>query len=85
MTWAITVKMDVDKTDVGNVIATWTDTTYGTFTYSERIEATSAAATAFVNEAIAARNAWQTKQSDDATKETYILGLFSSNDPQAGS
>jgi hypothetical protein len=69
MSWQITVTIDKDKVDVGNVSAIWTDpdTALGVFSFSQRIQADVDGADAFISEAIAARDAWQVWQGNNNT------------------
>jgi len=86
MTWAITVQYDTDQNDVGSVAATWTDPNlgYGVFTYSERIKATAAGVNAFVANAIAARDTWQTKQQANLSGAAVVLNKINAADPKVG-
>jgi hypothetical protein len=65
MSWVISVSVDFDKTTapaVGQATATFTDGDGSIFSWSQRASFTSANGDKFVADAIAARNAWQTKQ-----------------------
>ena len=85
MSWEITVIIDKDKVDVGNVSATWTDpdTALGVFSFSQRIQADVVGADAFIAEAIAARDIWQTWQAGNNTKSAWALGRLNTADPKA--
>lgn len=84
MSWEVKVYIDQDQTDIGLVNATWTDPNeaLGVFTYSERAQANVAGGTVFVNHAIAARNAWQTKQQGNIDKEVWVANKLIELDPQ---
>ena len=84
MTWTIQIKYDADQDDVGRISATWTDQTYGDFTVSDRIKSNQAGATAFINQAIDARDAWQVKQAAAAIGVTWVLGQINTADPKVG-
>lgn len=76
MAWTSTVTLDKDKTDVATVSATFTDTDTTTFTHSARVQVTAAGRDAFINEAIALRDAWQQRKSDEAGYETNVDNRF---------
>ncbi|MCK5217868.1 MAG: hypothetical protein KAJ93_08765 [Methanosarcinales archaeon] len=84
MSWQITVTIDKDKVDVGNVSAIWTDpnTDLGVFSFSQRIQADVDGADAFIAEAIIARDAWQVWQGNNNTKSTWALGRLNMADPK---
>jgi hypothetical protein len=76
MSWVISVSVDLDKTAapaVGQVTATFTDADGSAFSFSQRSSFTSANGDKFVADAIAARNAWQTKQKAAETGALNIL------------
>lgn len=84
MSWDVTVSLDNDKANVGRATATWTDpnTDYGTFTHSARVEVSVAGRDAFIADAIAARDAWQTRRQDEIDKAQNVLTNINSTDPK---
>ena len=82
--WKITVRYDLDQANVGNVTAVWTDTTFGDFAYSKRIQATAEKVGLFVAEAVVARSAWQVKKQANVASETFVLNKINLADPQVG-
>lgn len=76
MSWATQVTLDRDKTDVASVSATFTDADSTTFTHSARVEITSASRDAFIAEAIALRDDWQQRKSNEAGYETNVNNRF---------
>ena len=84
MTWEITVNYDKDQDNVGTVNATWTDPNFGVFNYSKRIKATAAGANAYVDQAIAERDEWQTKQAANIAGQAIVKNKIDSADPQVG-
>ena len=84
MTWAIQIKYDADQDDVGSIDAIWTDPTHGEFTVSDRIKSNQAGATAFIDQAISARDTWQVKRAAAAVGVSWVLGQINAADPKAG-
>ena len=86
MSWKITVQFDPNQNDVGSVSATWTDPNeaLGVFSYSKRIKGTLAGVNAFVAEAVAARDIWQTKQQANIAGAAFVLNKINTADPKAG-
>ena len=86
MSWKITVQFDPDQNDVGSVSATWTDPNPAlpAFTHSKRVKGTLAGVNAFVAEAVAARDAWQTKQQANITGAAFVLNKINAADPKVG-
>jgi len=82
--WKITVRYDLDQANIGNATAVWTDTTFGDFAYSKRIQATAEKVNVFVAEAIVARNAWQVREQANVAGEVIILNKINLADPQVG-
>jgi len=82
MAWKIDVRLDKDQNNVGTVVGTWNDLTYGMFTYTKRVKTDTGGASGYMTEAIAARDAWQLKQVDNTTKAAYLLNLMNTNDEQ---
>lgn len=86
MTWAVSVEFYPDSSDVGNVTAIWTEPT-GTpprvFTYPRAVKADIAGRNAFCAAAIAARNAWQTKNTENDAAAASALSRLNATDPQA--
>jgi len=84
MAWEITVNIDKDKTDVGNVSATWTDPdiVLGVFSFSRRIKANVTGADVFITQVIAARDAWQIWQTENNIKAVWALGRLNTADPK---
>lgn len=76
MAWVITISVDSDKTDIGTISSIFTDTDAATFTYSERIQATLAQLNAYIARAIAARNAWQTRKTNQTTYMATAITRF---------
>jgi len=71
------ITLNTDAKDTGSVTATYTDETYGTFTYSEeRVTADEAGQVAFATRANSAKNTWLTKlQSAEVYNEALLLAL----------
>jgi len=84
MSWKIEVQLDSDQADVGTITATWTDPILGEFSFSKRVKANAAGATAFVSAAVAARDVWQVKQQAGLDGASWILGKINTADPKAG-
>lgn len=82
MSWEIVVKVNKDNPNFGEVQAKWTDPTYGPVTYSENIEANVAGVDAFIAKVISLRDAWQTRQAENESKATFVLGRLDAADPQ---
>lgn len=76
MAWVSRVVLDKDKTDVASVSAVFTDTDATTFSHAKRIQITAAARDAFINEAIALRNAWQSRKTDAGGYEANVDARF---------
>ena len=57
MTWKIDVRLDKDQNNVGTVVGTWNDLTYGMFTYTKRVKTDTGGASGYMTDAIAARDA----------------------------
>ncbi len=84
MTWQIIMADDPDSTGEKTSTATWTETEGKAFIYAARGEATIEALNVFVAAAIAARNAWQAKNTAIAAVEANVLTKINAADPQAG-
>jgi hypothetical protein len=76
MAWVVTIKVDTDKTDIGTISSVFTDTDTTTFSYSERIQASLAQLNAYITRAVAARNAWQTRKSNQTTYMNTAVTRF---------
>ncbi|HVC54953.1 MAG TPA: hypothetical protein VND95_03305 [Stellaceae bacterium] len=83
MAWAFVVSFDSDKPNVGSLTGTFTDTDSTVFTFSERLQATTAALNSYVTAAIAARNVWQTRKAREATALTSVKAAFVAAGEQA--
>jgi hypothetical protein len=68
--------MDKDKSNVGVCAAVFTDVDTTTFSYSRRVKFTVAERNAFVADAIAERNAWQTRKTGEAGYVSNIEDRF---------
>lgn len=79
--WTITVKYDEDSDQVGSVSATWTEGE-ATFAHSARIRATVAGVDAFVADAVAKRNQWQSKEADNISGAAFVLDKINTADEQ---
>jgi hypothetical protein len=82
MAWELTVRLPKKENEIGSVSATWTDPTLGVFMYSRTSRVGVAQADAFIAEAIAARDAWQTYQMDNNTKSAWVLDRLNTADPK---
>lgn len=80
MAWTSTVTLDKDKSDVASVSATFTDTDLSTFTHSKRIKITAADRDAFIREAIALRDNWQLRKTDETGYENNVDNRFTELD-----
>ena len=80
MDWTATVQLDADKSNVGHVMATFTDLDESTFRHSGRSAVTLAGRDAFVAEAIAARDAWRVKKAAEATLSVHVTERFAELD-----
>lgn len=76
MPWQCTVTLDADKTDVGTANAVFTDADSSVFNHVERLRVTTADRNAFVGRAIAARDAWRTRKTSEATYKTSVESRF---------
>jgi hypothetical protein len=77
--WVVSVVIDADKTaapSVGTATATFTDTDNSEFVFSQRATLTVANGNAFVNAAIAARNAWQSKKTTQNNAQNVLITNF---------
>jgi hypothetical protein len=74
MAWVIAVQFDEDKTNVGTITATFTDVDATVFSFSQRAAASSV--NAFTAAAIAARNTWQTKKTQNASAVSTVKAAF---------
>lgn len=81
MAWVVNVTIDPDKTNVGTASAVFTDTDGSTFTATARATLIAANATSFVSQAIAARNAWQTRKTSEANDRTVLINDFTGSVP----
>jgi len=85
MAWQISVQLDQDSNDVGTIYAIWIEGTPPvSFIYSARAKKDVGGANAFVAAAIAARNAWQAKNTANAAGAAALLTKINATDPQAG-
>jgi hypothetical protein len=84
MSWTIQIADDPDTTGEKTATATWTEVSGKVFSFTVRGKATAGAVNAFVVAAIAARNAWQAKNTTQATQEATVLARFVATDPQGG-
>lgn len=82
MSWDAVISFDRDKIDIGNVTVIWTDPTYGSFSYTRRVEMTIAERDNFIANAIIERDAWQTLKANEATKKANLLAALSTADPK---
>jgi hypothetical protein len=76
MAWVVTVIDDPDKTNVGMAMAVFTDTDSTVFSFSRRDIMTNAAATQFASDAVAARDAWKTRKTNQTSQSTTLAGKF---------
>jgi hypothetical protein len=76
MAWTIAVQFDADKTNVGSVTATFTDTDAAVFSFTQRLQSTAGVVTSFTAAAIAARNAWQAQKTRQNTAVTALKAAF---------
>ena len=86
MPWTVQVSDDADTTGEKTATAVWTEKTGSppaVFTYTGRGKATQAGVNAFAAAAIAARNAWQTANTANATASNAVLTRINAVDPQA--
>lgn len=77
--WVVSIVIDADKTaapSVGTATATFTDADNSIFVFSQRATLTAANGTAFVNAAIAARNAWQSKKTVQTNAQNTLITNF---------
>jgi hypothetical protein len=76
MPWVISVSIDGDKTNVGDVTATFTDADSTVFSYTERAIFSAGNATGFRTRAMAARDAWMTTKSRETTAVNALVSNF---------
>jgi len=88
MAWTVKREIDPIPQHPGNVelpkaqvTSTWGDPT-GTFIYIARCADDTASINAYSVDAIAARNAWQTKNAQDAGLGIAVLTRINNTDPQ---
>lgn len=74
--WNISIALDKDQVDVGTITGTFTNTDGTVFSYSERCETNTKAQIKFINNAIAARNAWLSNKTEHSSVENEILSLL---------
>jgi nitrogen regulatory protein PII-like uncharacterized protein len=76
MAWVINFQLDVDKGNVGNASAVFTDTDNTVFNFNQRTDTTPAAFQAFVQAAIAARNNWKNRKTNEGAAITNLVSGF---------
>lgn len=81
MAWVTNIVIDPDKPNTGTVSAVFTDTDGSTFTATARATLTGPNGNAFRDAAIAARNAWQTRKTQEATDRTSLNNIFAAAVP----
>ena len=74
--WGCSVTLDRDKSDVGTATAVWTAEDQSTFTHSRRLRITIADRNAFIAEAQAARDAWETRKTAEAGYKANLEAAF---------
>ena len=84
MSWKIQIADDPDTSGDKTATATWTEADGKVFSSQARGRSTTGAINSFVAAAIAARNAWQAKNTATAAAEASVLARFVATDPQAG-
>lgn len=80
MAWISNVIIDDDKSDVGVVILTFTDTDATKFTFSTRAKLDISGRNAVGAAAIAARDVWQATKTQQASLESNMTSYINSID-----
>lgn len=80
--WAITIADDADSTGEKTITGIWTDND-GEFSFSLRGTPDEKGQNSFIESAIKARDAWQTKKSDEKTFIANCLAKMNITDTKA--
>lgn len=76
MAWTCTVRLDEDKDTVGTATAVWDEGGPAEFSYSRRVKITMAEGHAFAEEAIAARDAFLQRRTDEANLSSTLEDIM---------
>jgi nitrogen regulatory protein PII-like uncharacterized protein len=76
MAWVVNFSLDLDKPNVGNASAVFTDTDNTTFYFLNRTDTTPASFQTFVQNAIAARNSWKARKTNETIAITNLVNGF---------